>query len=252
MPSEGGAPTRLTWPPLGGQVVAWTPDSRRVVFRSRWGVPPAARDQKLYQVGLDASMPEPLPLDRAQSISYAPDGSKALYVRKGNEDYYWKRYKGGQYADIWMADFAAKTFKPVTDYVGRNAYPMWVGDTLFFGSDRSPDGITNLWAQDLKTGAARQVTHYTDFDVSRPRPTASASSTSRAGTCTCWTSPAAPRARSPCASRPTTGGCSRGGSTPRSTSSSWTWPATASRWPWARVATSSTSPSRTRRRCPAT
>ena len=51
MPSEGGAPTRLTWAPLGGQVVAWTPDSRHVVFRSRWGVPPAARDQKLYQVG---------------------------------------------------------------------------------------------------------------------------------------------------------------------------------------------------------
>jgi len=168
MPSEGGAPTRLTWPPLGGQVVAWTPDSRRVVFRSRWGVPPAARDQKLYQVSLDASMPEPLPLDRAQNISYAPDGSKALYVRKGNEDYYWKRYKGGQYADVWMADFAAKGFKPVTDYVGRNAYPMWVGDTMYFSSDRSPDGITNLWAQDLKTAAARQVTRYTDFDVQSP------------------------------------------------------------------------------------
>ena len=168
MPAEGGAPTRLTWPPLGGQVVAWTPDSRRVVFRSRWGVPPAARDQKLYQVSLDASMPEPLSLDRAQGISYAPDGSKALYVRKGNEDYYWKRYKGGQYADVWMADFAAKGFKPVTDYVGRNAYPMWVGDTMYFNSDRSPDGITNLWAQDLKTGAARQVTRYTDFDVQSP------------------------------------------------------------------------------------
>ena len=108
MPSEGGAPTRLTWPPLGGQVVAWTPDSRHVVFRSRWGVPPAARDQKLYQVALDATMPDPLPLDRAQSASYSPDGSKMLYVRKGNEDYYWKRYKGGQYTDIWMDDFAGK------------------------------------------------------------------------------------------------------------------------------------------------
>jgi len=168
MPSEGGAPTRLTWPPLGGQVVAWKPDSRHVVFRSRFGVPPAARDQKLYQVGLDAAMPDPLPLDRAQSASYSPDGSKLLYVRKGNEDYYWKRYKGGQYTDIWMYDFAGKGFKAVTDYVGRNAYPMWVGDTMFFNSDRSPDGITNLWAQDLKTGAARQVTTYTDFDVMSP------------------------------------------------------------------------------------
>ena len=149
MPSEGGAPTRLTWPPLGGQVVAWTPDSRHVVFRSRFGVPPAARDQRLYQVALDATMPLPLPLDRGQSASYSPDGSKMLYVRKGNEDYYWKRYKGGQYADIWSYDLAARAWKPVTSYVGRNAYPMWVGDTMYFNSDRSPDGITNLWAQDL-------------------------------------------------------------------------------------------------------
>src|SRR5512143_2391813 len=168
MPADGGAPTRLTWPPLGGQVVAWTPDSRFVVFRSRWGVPPAARDQKLYEVALDATMPEPLPIDRGQSISFSGDGTKAVYVRKGNEDYYWKRYRGGQYPDVWMADLAARSFKPVTDYVGRNVYPMWIGDTMFFNSDRAPDGITNLWAQDLKTGAARQVTTYSDFDVTSP------------------------------------------------------------------------------------
>ena len=168
MPSDGGTAKRLTWPPLGGQVVTWTPDSRHVVFRSRYGVPPAARDNKLYRVGLDAAMPEPLPVDRGQSCSYAPDGSRMLYVRKGNQDYYWKRYKGGQYPDIWMYDFTARSFKPVTDYVGRNAYPMWVGERMYFSSDRAPDGITNLWAQDLATGALRQVTSYTDFDVMTP------------------------------------------------------------------------------------
>ena len=52
--------------------------------------------------------------------------------------------------------------------MGRNAYPMWVGDTMYFNTDRSPDGITNLWAQDLGTGAAKQVTSYTDFDVMSP------------------------------------------------------------------------------------
>ena len=168
MPSEGGAAKRLSWPPLGGQVVAWTPDSRHVVFRSRYAVPPAARDQKLYRVGLDASMPEPLPVDRGQSCSFSADGSRMLYVRKGNQDYYWKRYKGGQYPDIWLYDFTAKSFKPVTNYVGRNSYPMWVGAAMFFGSDRSPDGVTNLWAQDLETGALRQVTSYTDVDVMAP------------------------------------------------------------------------------------
>jgi len=102
MPAEGGVPRRLTWPPLGGQVVAWTPDSRHVVFRARYGLSPVSRDQKLYSVGLDASMPEPLPLDRGQAVSFSADATRALYVRKGNQDYYWKRYRGGQYPDIWM------------------------------------------------------------------------------------------------------------------------------------------------------
>ena len=119
-------------------------------------------------VSVKGGAPERLPLDRGVLISFIPGQDKFLYCRRGNEEYSWKRYKGGQYADIWMADFAAKAFKPVTDYVGRNAYPMWGGDTMYFNSDRSTDGITNLWAQDLKTGAARQVTHYTDFDVQSP------------------------------------------------------------------------------------
>ena len=168
LPTGGGAPRRLTWPPLGGQVVAWTPDSRHVVFRSRYGVPPAARDLKLYQVGIDATMPEALPLDRGVTASFSPDGQRLLYVRKGNPDYYWKRYKGGQHTDIWMYDFAARSFKAVTDYVGRNAYPMFVGDSMFFNTDRGPGGITNLWAQNLATGALRQVTSYSDFDVMWP------------------------------------------------------------------------------------
>ena len=167
MPSAGGAARRLTWAPLGGLVLAWTPDSKRVVFRSRYGVPPAARDQKLYTVALDASLPEALAVDRGQSASFGTDGSKLLYVRKGDQDYYWKRYKGGQYPDIWLADLAAGSYKPVTDYVGRNSYPMWVGDLMFFGSDRG-SGITNLWAQDLKRGSPRQVTSYTDVDVMWP------------------------------------------------------------------------------------
>jgi len=56
----------------------------------------------------------------------------------------------------------------VTDSVGRNADPMWGGDTVLFHSDRSLDGITNLWAQDLRTGATRQVTTCADFDVMSP------------------------------------------------------------------------------------
>ncbi len=168
MPSTGGTPKRLTWLPSPAVPTAWTPDSRYVVFKTAYGRNPVARDQKLYKVSIDGAMPEPLPMERGGSCSFSEDGKRMLYVRKGREDNYWKRYKGGQYPDIWLADLAAGRYSPVTDYVGRNTYPMWIGNTMFFASDRGADGITNIFAQDLKTKAVRQVTKFTDFDVMNP------------------------------------------------------------------------------------
>src|SRR5208282_5549070 len=34
MPAEGGEPKRLTWHPDVDQVVGWTPDSKKILFRS--------------------------------------------------------------------------------------------------------------------------------------------------------------------------------------------------------------------------
>ena len=41
--------------------------------------------------------------------------------------------------------------------------PMWVGDTLYFRSDR--DGEFNLYAFDAKVAAVRQITRHADFPV---------------------------------------------------------------------------------------
>ena len=168
MPSEGGLPKRMTYFPAGATAVTWTPDSKTIVFRTSFGRSPMSRDTKLYKVSIDGSMPEMLPLDRGGNCSFSEDGKRMLYVRKGREDYYWKRYKGGQYPDIWMADLAAGSFTPVTDYIGRNGYPMWIGPTMVFTSDRGADGITNLYTLDLKTKAVKQVTKYGDYDVMWP------------------------------------------------------------------------------------
>jgi len=168
MPAEGGTPKRMTYFPSSAIPLTWTPDSKSIIFMSSFGQNPISRDAKLYRVAIDGSMPEPLPVDRGVNCSFSADGRQMLYVRRGNESYYWKRYKGGQYPDIWMYDFASRQFSRVTDYVGRNAYPMWIGDSMFFNSDRDANGITNLFAQDLKTKAVRQVTKFTDFDVMVP------------------------------------------------------------------------------------
>ena len=167
MPSSGGEIKRLTYTPGASQNVAWTPDSKSVIFRSMMDVF-ISRDPILYSVNIDASAPEQLPVDRGRLCSFSADGKKMLYTRKGDEEYYWKRYKGGRYVDIWMYDFTTKNFTPISDYVGKNAYPMWIGNKMYFTSDRDKNGITNIFVQDLTSKEITQVTKYDDFDVMFP------------------------------------------------------------------------------------
>jgi tricorn protease len=166
VPAEGGTPKRLTWRG-SAQVLGWTPDSKRVLFRAalEYDHRPIAR---LYTVDLEGHEPEALPLPKGAQGAFSADGSQLLYNPKGNEEYYWKRYKGGQYPEIWLADLKAKRFTKLTDYVGKNAHPMWTasGKALFV-SDRD-NGLSNLYELDLGTKAARPLTKYTDFDVQWP------------------------------------------------------------------------------------
>jgi len=166
IPAEGGAPTRLTYQPGFAQVVGWSPDGAKVVFRSMFENV-IGRDPNLYYAPVKGGAPERFPLDRGTLVSFSPDGRSFLYNRRGNEEYYWKRYKGGQYPDIWLYDADTKKYIPVTDYVGKNAYPMWVGDTMYFISDRG-NGISNIYAQKIGIKEARPVTTYADFDVMWP------------------------------------------------------------------------------------
>ena len=166
MPSEGGAPVRLTYNPGGAQVVAWTPDGSEIVFRSSFENV-VGRDPNLFSVGVKGGAPVRLPLDRGVLVSFIPEKHQFLFCRRGNEEYYWKRYKGGQYQDIWLYDAVAKTYAPVTDYVGKNSYPMWAGGLMYFVSDRG-NGISNLYTQKLGTKDVAPVTKYDDFDVMMP------------------------------------------------------------------------------------
>jgi tricorn protease len=167
MPIVGGMPQRLTYIGMGVQPVAWTPDGSRVIVRSSHlnTFRPIAR---LFSVNAKGGPLEPLPVERGILCSFNADGTKMVYNRRGNEEYYWKRYKGGQYTDIWLYDFKANTFQALTDYVGKNAYPMWIGNLTYFVSDRGPKGVANLFTYDFATRKVEQVTRYEDFDVQQP------------------------------------------------------------------------------------
>jgi tricorn protease len=166
MPMAGGVPKRLTYTG-NASPVTWTPDGKKIVFRS--GHESTFRPvPRLFSVSPEGELPVPLPPERGVVASYSPDGTKLAYSRRGDEEYYWKRYKGGAFQDIWLHDFKANAYTLLTDYVGKNSYPMWAGNGLLFVTDRESKGVANLWRLDPATKAASPVTAYEDFDVQMP------------------------------------------------------------------------------------
>jgi len=179
MPAEGGQPRQLTFyqggaKPLNdrmgihNQVVAWTPDSKRILFLCR-------RDssnfwtKRLYTVSIDGGQPEPLSLDQGGLASFNADGTKIAYNRIFRNFRTWKRYTGGMAQDIYLYDLKNNVIEaqiPHTDYT--DTFPMWHGDTVYFTSDRGVEHRMNIYAFDLATKQAEQITHFTDFDVMWP------------------------------------------------------------------------------------
>jgi tricorn protease len=166
IPSDGGEPKQLTFEASPAVVVGWTPDSQYVIFSSDR----SAYSQfytELFKVSIDARWPEKLPVDRGSLASFSPDGRKMVYVRHPRMYWWRKRYKGPLNHDLWLYDFGRGTFQQITDYPGKDTWPMWGKDgKIYFVSDRS--GTTNLFTYDVETKGIRQMTRHTQGGVQWP------------------------------------------------------------------------------------
>ena len=179
IPANGGAARRLTFHPAaeegtGGRhgpdnmVVTWTPDSQNVVYLSK-------RDawngwiQDMYKVPVAGGQPSRMPIDSAVGLAtYSPDGSSIAYNRIFRNFRTWKRYNGGLAQDVYTYDFATRKLDRITDWSGTDTSPMWYGRKIYYLSDRDSNRRANIWAHDLDTGADREVTHFTDYDIDFP------------------------------------------------------------------------------------
>lgn len=174
---DGGNPRQLTFrndvgdiPIRGGydnQVFDWTPDGKQVLFaahRSPWS-PRIGRPTLIPAAG---GMETYLPMAEGSGAVLSPDGTRLAYTPMMNEFRTWRRYRGGRAQDIWIYDLAHDTAERVTDFPGTDNLPAWIGDTLYFTSDRE-GGVLDLYALDLKTKAApRRVTHSDPWDALWP------------------------------------------------------------------------------------
>lgn len=175
IPSDGGEPQRLTYTSTNSRddlgdrmgpnniVMTWSRDGKEVVYRNRIG---DGFQGKLWMIGKDGGMSEALPLPEGGFCSYSPDGKKLAYNRVFREFRTWKYYRGGMADDIWIYDTEAKKVTNITNNVAQDIFPMWIGDEIFFASDR--DMTMNLFVYNTKTGKTEKVTNYTDYDVKFP------------------------------------------------------------------------------------
>lgn len=175
IPSTGGEPLRLTYTPTNSRddigdrmgpnniVMGWTPDGSDIVYRNRIG---DGFTGKLYLVNNEGGLSKVIPLPEGGFCSYSPDGKKLAYNRVMREFRTWKYYKGGMADDVWVYDPSAQKVENITNNDAQDIMPMWIGDEIYFISDR--DRTMNIFVYDTKTKQTSKVTNFTDYDVKFP------------------------------------------------------------------------------------
>ena len=169
VPAAGGVPKRITYHPEADRVAGWTPDGKRILFRSaRESV---SRYTQLYTVAREGGLPEALPLPMACMGAYSPDGKRMVYMpvdgaqfATGFTNYVaWRRYRGGTASYLWTVNLEDLTTEKIPRTDSNDIYPMWIGDKVYFLSDRG--GPMTLFRYDPQTKAVTKLIENTGHDI---------------------------------------------------------------------------------------
>ena len=169
IPSVGGEPRRLTWHPGADLVVGWHPDGKQVLFRSNRS---SFNDRfnRLFLIPLTGGLALPLVLPEGEQASYNADGGKMVFCRESSESLFWKGYRGGLLTGIWSYEFRSGKAAHIVANSTMDQHPMWLGQTIYFVSDRDKNKKANLWACGEDGASPRQITFHDAFDVKWPSP----------------------------------------------------------------------------------
>ena len=175
VPVSGGEPRQLTFYPARGplaprwgwdnQVFGWSKDSKRIFFRSlrdSWSLPIA----RLYSVSIEGGPATAFPMPTAGSGDLSPTNDEIVYSPQSRDFRSEKRYGGGQANQLYVFNLKTNAAKRITEGPRATRDAMWIGDTIFFNSDR--DGHFNLYAYSNSNGKTTRVTSNESWDVRWP------------------------------------------------------------------------------------
>ncbi|HKE02733.1 MAG TPA: protease, partial [Blastocatellia bacterium] len=159
-PVAGGEPKRLTWHPKDDHALGWTPDGKNVLFRSHRIFDAMAR---LFTIPAQGGFETELPLPTGWDGSFSPDGARLAYMPLRDPTGTWRNYRGGQASPLWIASLASSQVESLPRDGSNNRDPMWIGDQIYFVSDRT--GTANLFSFDTKTKKIAQLTRFEKYDI---------------------------------------------------------------------------------------
>lgn len=161
MPAKGGVPKRLTYSPGVDAAAGWTPDGKSVLFISAMN---SGTDlPRMFSVPAEGGLPKALPFPSGSQVSYSPDGTRIAYNPGIQWQAAWKRYRGGQTSKIWIGQMADSKVKEIPRENTNDKDPMWVGDKIFYISDKR--GPFGLYSYDTSTGKVAEIVKGEGFDI---------------------------------------------------------------------------------------
>jgi len=165
IPITGGIPTRVTYNSFSDRLIDWHPGGKKLLFASNRHSGVRSLRQ-FYVVDKSGGFPEELQIPYGELASFSPDGNKLAYITKITENYPFKRYRGGLTSDIIIYHFESKQTKRITKSEANDGKPAWAGNNVYFLSDRGENMRLNIWEYNTNSEELKQITHYSDFDIS--------------------------------------------------------------------------------------
>jgi tricorn protease len=170
MPAAGGDARRLTFYPGVNRVRGWTPDGKRIVFASDRASAPQSSYLRMFTIAKEGGAEDALPMPRAFSGTLSPDGRHIAYEEISTvfipgwfEASGWRHYRGGRTHPISIMNLADHSVEKLPWTDSNDSEPVWVGNTVYFLSDRA--FTTNVFSYRLDTKELKQLTRHDDFDV---------------------------------------------------------------------------------------
>jgi len=176
IPSSGGSPKQLTYFPASGplaprwgydhQVYGWTPDGKSILFRSLRDANGGKVETALYTVPITGGLPTKLPMPTSGAGDFSGNGQQICYSPLFRDFRSWKRYEGGWAQDLYIFDLQSHDAEKIAASKRSERDPMWIGDEIYFTSDR--DGTLNLYAYSTSAKTVVQKTSSASWDVRWP------------------------------------------------------------------------------------